>query len=374
MINFGPDEEFIKNYKKLKSSRKMGELYNCNRKSITAHAKKIGYNYSGNKEIKITNIPIEQVIKDYEELKSAKKVSQKYNCSETAVLNYLKQNGYKPKNHNIKLANVSPEDFINNYDNLQSARKMSELYSCSSTAILNYAHSIGYDVNSNKNYKLSENDKREIIKAYQTDITSTELAKKYQVSRGMITKLWYDTNLAGKENKGGENAALDLTGQHFGKWEVLEKTDQRNAAGAIYWKCKCECGIIKNVLGTSLSQGLSLSCGSHANISKGNEKIKKILQEANIPFEIEKKFSSCKDKKELPFDFYVNNSYLIEYDGEQHFDKDSRFDYEYTHAHDLIKNEWCKNNKILLIRIPYTHFKDLTLKDLLIETSKFVIK
>ena len=89
---------------------------------------------------------------------------------------------------------------------------MSELYSCSSTAILNYAHSIGYDVNFNKKYKLSENDKREIINAYQTNITSTELAEKYQVSRGMITKIWYDANLTGKENKGGENAALDLTG------------------------------------------------------------------------------------------------------------------------------------------------------------------
>lgn len=59
MIDFGSDEEFIENYKKLKSSRKMGELYNCDKKSITTHAKKIGYDYSSNKEIKITNVPIE---------------------------------------------------------------------------------------------------------------------------------------------------------------------------------------------------------------------------------------------------------------------------------------------------------------------------
>ena len=36
-------EEFIKNYQQLKSSRKMAELYNCNRNTITAFAKKIGY-------------------------------------------------------------------------------------------------------------------------------------------------------------------------------------------------------------------------------------------------------------------------------------------------------------------------------------------
>ena len=40
MINFGDDATFIANYEKLKSSRKMGELYGCDKKTITTHAKK----------------------------------------------------------------------------------------------------------------------------------------------------------------------------------------------------------------------------------------------------------------------------------------------------------------------------------------------
>ena len=87
-----------------------------------------------------------------------------------------------------------------------------------------------------------------------------------------------------------------------------------------------------------------------------------------------KKFSSCKDKTYLPFDFYVNNKYLIEYDGQQHYDKKSIFDYEYTHKHDIIKSEWCKNNKIPLIRIPYTRYNDLCLEDLLLNTSQYIEK
>ena len=43
-INFGSPEEFIKNYEQLKSSRKMGELYGCDHGTILAYAKKIGYN------------------------------------------------------------------------------------------------------------------------------------------------------------------------------------------------------------------------------------------------------------------------------------------------------------------------------------------
>ena len=34
---------------------------------------------------------------------------------------------------------------------------------------------------------------------------------------------------------------------------------------------------------------------------------------------------------------------------------------------------WCKDNNIPLIRIPYTHYKELKIEDLLLETSKFKI-
>lgn len=265
------------------------------------------------------------------------------------------------------------EDFIKKYEELKSSRKMGEYYQCNKTSVLNHAKTIGYDVNSNKNYKLNEKDKKEILMAYNTS-TSTELAKKYNVSRGMITKLWYDNHLSGKENIRTTTTEINLIGQVFGKWTVINKSEKRSCNGGIYWHCKCDCGREKDVLSQSLRNGRSLSCGNHNNISKGNVKISELLDEAGIDYEIEKKFSSCKDERYLPFDFYVNNKYLIEYDGEQHFNKDSIFDYEYTHKHDIIKSQWCKDNKIPLIRIPYTHYNELCLKDLLLETSSFIEK
>jgi hypothetical protein len=51
-----------------------------------------------------------------------------------------------------------------------------------------------------------------------------------------------------------------------------------------------------------------------------------LLTENNIPFEREKRFASCKDKTYLPFDFFVDNKYLIEFDGMQHFEEISFFD------------------------------------------------
>jgi len=39
----------------------------------------------------------------------------------------------------------------------------------------------------------------------------------------------------------------------------------------------------------------------------------------------------------------------------------------------MIKNTYCKEHNIPLIRIPYTHYNDLCIEDLLLETSNYII-
>ena len=56
------------------------------------------------------------------------------------------------------------------------------------------------------------------------------------------------------------SAFIDLTGQSFGRWTVIEQVPHSNN-GDIKWKCKCDCGAIKEVVGKSLRSGVSLSCG-----------------------------------------------------------------------------------------------------------------
>lgn len=49
---------------------------------------------------------------------------------------------------------------------------------------------------------------------------------------------------------------------------------------------------------------------------------------------------------------------VIEYDGRQHFQGYDYFGgeeaYKIRHRHDLIKNKYCEDNNINLLRIPYT--------------------
>jgi hypothetical protein len=53
---------------------------------------------------------------------------------------------------------------------------------------------------------------------------------------------------------------LELTGRRFGRWTVVafSRVHQRRYA---CWLCKCDCGTERVVAGSSLTSGLSRSCG-----------------------------------------------------------------------------------------------------------------
>jgi len=92
--------------------------------------------------------------------------------------------------------------------------------------------------------------------------------------------------------------------------------------------------------------------------SKGSIKIKNILDINNIEYIEEMKFDDCRNKNSLPFDFYLPKlNTCIEFDGLQHFESINFWGGEkrlnYTKNNDEIKNKYCENNNIKLLRIPY---------------------
>lgn len=73
---------------------------------------------------------------------------------------------------------------------------------------------------------------------------------------------------------------IDLTGQRFGRLEVLEKGENfkdKQGHNRFKWKCKCDCGNTTFVLQSSLARNLTKSCGclqkeAVSNISKQSAK------------------------------------------------------------------------------------------------------
>ena len=89
--------------------------------------------------------------------------------------------------------------------------------------------------------------------------------------------------------------------------------------------------------------------------SKGESIIEKYFIDNNIIFERQKTFERCLNKKRLRFDFYLKKYNLcVEYDGEQHYQSiygDERL--QNLKINDEIKNKFCAENNIYLLRIKY---------------------
>lgn len=164
-------------------------------------------------------------------------------------------------------------------------------------------------------------------------------------------------------------------GTKFGKLTVIKQAPKSNSQTrkGIHYECQCDCGNIKIVPRILLDLGQVNSCG--CLYSKGELKISNLLQQNNLPYQQEYTFVGCRGSSgNLRFDFYINNSYALEYDGEQHFKPSyGKNRFEIQQKYDTIKNEYCKSHNIPLIRIPYWHYDKITIDDLRPETSQFLI-
>jgi very-short-patch-repair endonuclease len=94
------------------------------------------------------------------------------------------------------------------------------------------------------------------------------------------------------------------------------------------------------------------------NSSKGEITIKKWLDENNIKYIPQHRFNDCRSILPLPFDFYLpEKNICIEYDGNQHHKVNYFFGGENglkeTKKKDKIKDNYCIDNNILLLRIRY---------------------
>ena len=94
-----------------------------------------------------------------------------------------------------------------------------------------------------------------------------------------------------------------------------------------------------------------------------------LFRSNNYKFKYQKSFKNCRDKNPLPFDFYLfDYNLIIEFDGEQHYVENDLFSTSLLEiqTHDDIKNKFCLENNINLLRIRYSELN----KNTIIETIK----
>lgn len=144
--------------------------------------------------------------------------------------------------------------------------------------------------------------------------------------------------------------------------KIVERYKQ-NSRGTWLWKFQCGiCGEIFYEVPARILCGHIKSCGKH-NHSIGERHVETILNQCDVKYVSEFSTEGCKYIKPLKFDFAVFDKEtdklkcLIEYDGKQHFEPIEHFggesSYIISQKRDRLKNEYCKNNNINLVRLPY---------------------
>lgn len=153
----------------------------------------------------------------------------------------------------------------------------------------------------------------------------------------------------------------DLTGKRFGHLTVVEQIENKNHQRR--WLCLCDCGALTALTSHCLLSGHTKSCGClrSTSVSQGELAIRSILVDNNIEYYAEHTFSDCVGVRGRPlrFDFFIPSiNSVIEYDGYQHYHPVEYLGGEkafaYLKNHDKIKNEYCQNNGIAMLRLPYT--------------------
>lgn len=186
-----------------------------------------------------------------------------------------------------------------------------------------------------------------------------------------------------KTKQTGFKRQLNIIGEQYGLLTVIKKMPTKDYKSM--WLCRCSCNNELVVSGRDLRRQHIFSCGCLKK-SYGEHVISKILEENNILYTRNYHFDNCKFLDTgyyAYFDFYIDEKYVVEYDGEQHFRPscfnginkvDAKENFKKTKEHDEYKNQYCFKNNIPIIRIPYTHLNEICLEDLLLETSKFILK
>ncbi len=137
--------------------------------------------------------------------------------------------------------------------------------------------------------------------------------------------------------------------------EVLE--EYAGSLTHILHRCKI-CNHEWSPIPNSLLSGTECPKCGRRGLSSGEKEIHQYLDSRHINHVMQYKFDDCKDKNELPFDFYLPDyNSCIEYDGKQHFEPVDLFggidEFIVRKKHDEIKDLYCNKNGIRLCRISY---------------------
>ena len=143
--------------------------------------------------------------------------------------------------------------------------------------------------------------------------------------------------------------------------------EQANRQTYIIYKCPNHLNNDLQKMSLDHFRGSKIPC-KYCQITSGELRVKQFLDSLGINYIFQHTFSDCKHIRNLEFDFYLPQlKTIIEYDGRQHFEpmkySDSEEEnlkrFELGKKRDEIKNQYCLQHGIKMIRIPYWDYENI---------------
>lgn len=141
--------------------------------------------------------------------------------------------------------------------------------------------------------------------------------------------------------------------------------------GYMQYRCKCECDSpcddqLFTVRADRITAGIEYKPGCQKSI--GEARIEEILRDLHISYTAQATFDTLinpKTGKKLLCDFYLpDKNMVIEFDGRQHYQESPQWGGKTrvveSMYYDGIKNDWCAQHGITMVRIPYCYRDDLS--------------
>lgn len=205
------------------------------------------------------------------------------------------------------------------------------------------------------------------------DFTEVKMQIKIDIGDGNIQEVMLSNFLRGHDcfvnsykdrrfNRISVDKIENIISNDGNKW--LNSDEYRNCTDRNL-KIKCKCGNMFQTSFVNYYKAKVNRCPICTKAkSKGEILIENVLKDNNIDYIFQHKFDDCRDKRKLPFDFYLPKyNACIEFDGQGHYTaiySDSSL--EATVRHDNIKNAYCNKKGISLLRIPYFDCNDVEKK------------
>ena len=231
-------------------------------------------------------------------------------------------------------------------------------------------------------FQIIERDYNPPWKSHETayKVKCLKCEKVWTARKSTIQKEEHDCN----GEKGGRGYGNLKKGTIFGYLTTTGNFKSRKGETGryyTYYEVQCECGSQpfyvrkEHLTGQGARHSRTISCGCNSK-SSGEIKISQLLDVLQVQYK--EQYSIPELSQFMKFDFAIfdgqNLRALIEYDGEQHFKAIDKWGGEekllIQQERDKRKDEYCKENEIPLIRIPYTDFRILNEEYLLSRIPK----